>query len=285
MAPKPSPLDPFAPPPPAPFDPLAAPLPADAPPPDAPLPPAPDAPPPPAEFDAMAAPLPDAPPPPAPDLPPPPAPDAPVVDAGFVAPEDAPPPPAPPVEDAAAVANWDTEGAPTPAEGPQLWALHAGQADIPTQLDPAVPPPPPAPDAAPADPLAPLNAVNIPAPAFDAANQAASGQLPTPPDGIPHLASPDALPPGSSMDPTVKGDDSANVSYLKDLWSAVQNHETSGKEALIMGLAQRNMNTPIPEQMAGPNVPTAPVDQAAAPAPVDPGAPLLPPPPAPLPPA
>ena len=34
---------------------------------------------------------------------------------------------------------------------------------------------------APADPLAPLNAVDVPAPAFDAANQAVSGEMPAPP--------------------------------------------------------------------------------------------------------
>ena len=32
--------------------------------------------------------------------------------------------------------------------------------------------------------------------------------------------------------------------------------EISGKEALIMGIAQRSMNTPYPEQAPGPNVPT-----------------------------
>jgi hypothetical protein len=298
LPPLPPPFDPFAPPPPpAPFDPLAAALPAAPPaPPDAPLPPAPfDAPLPPAPFDALAAPLPDAPPPPLPEPPPPPPPvDAPIVDASFVAPADAPPPPppapAPPIEDtiAASVANWDVQNGPAPVDEPQLWALH--RSDIPTQLDPLLPPAPPAPPAPapaappPADPLAPLNAVNIPAPALDAANQAASGQIPTPPDGVPHLASPEALPPGSSMDPAVKSPDSPNVSYLKDLWQAVQNHEISGKEALIMGLAQRNMNTPIPEQAPGPNVPVmpeAPVDPGLAPPPAPaPAPPLLPPPPA-----
>jgi hypothetical protein len=130
--------------------------------------------------------------------------------------------------------------------------------------------------------LAPLNAVNIPAPAFDAANQAISGELPTPPDGMPHLASPDAPPPGSTMDPNAAGPgDSPNVSYLKDLWQAVQNHDISGKEALMMGLAQRGMNTPYPDQAPGPNVPLAPVPPGdpAAPAPAPAPAPLLPPPP------
>ncbi|WP_235672910.1 hypothetical protein [Mycolicibacterium hodleri] len=90
-----------------------------------------------------------------------------------------------------------------------------------------------------------------------------------PPNGIPHLASPDAPPPGATMDPNAAGPaDSPNTSYLKDLWQAVQNHDISGKEALIVGLSQRGMNTPIPAQAPGPNVPTGPV-----PAPVDPALP------------
>ncbi len=73
------------------------------------------------------------------------------------------------------------------------------------------------------------------------------------------------------MDPTAKDPDSPNVSYLKDLWQAVQSHDISGREAVIMGLAQRGMNTPYPQQTPGPNVPITGVDPAAAP-------PLLPPP-------
>ncbi len=98
----------------------------------------------------------------------------------------------------------------------------------------------------------------------------------TPPEPVPHLASPETLPPGTVLDPTGRGNESPNVSYLKDLWHAVQRQEISGKEALIMGLAQRGMNTPIPEQKPGPYVPNAP----AAPAPVAP-APPAPPVPAP----
>jgi hypothetical protein len=128
--------------------------------------------------------------------------------------------------------------------------------------------PPPAPDA----PVAP-----------DAADPLAAGAVPTPPpNGIPHLASPDALPPGATMDPSVMGNEGPNTSYLKDLWHAVQNQEISGKEALIMGLAQRGMNTPYPDQAPGPNVPTAPADPALAPppppAPPAPAIPWLPPP-------
>jgi hypothetical protein len=270
--PPPPPLDPMAPPPPPEgVAPLDAPMP--------PAPPAPDLPPPPpADIAPLDAPLPA---------------DAPMpVDAAAITPLDAPlPAPDAPAPDAPApvieAANWDVvDGGPAPVDQPQAWALHAG--DVPLDPAPVVPPVPapgPAPDAAPApDPLAPLNAVNIPAPAFDAANQAVSGELPTPPNGIPHLASPDAPPPGSTMDPNEAGPgDTPNVSYLKDLWQAVQSHDISGKEALMMGLAQRGMNTPYPDQAPGPNVPVTPGDPAAV-APVNPAlppapAPLLPPPP------
>jgi hypothetical protein len=139
----------------------------------------------------------------------------------------------------------------------------------PAGADPVDPAPPPAPF------------VVVPAPGPppgpDAIVQAASPDAPLlPPDGVPHLASPDALPPGSTMDPQVM--DSPNVSYLKDLWQAVQNHEISGKEALIMGAAQRGMNTPIPGQAPGPNVPITPGDPPLAPPPppAPPVSPLLP---------
>ena len=156
-----------------------------------------------------------------------------------------------------------------------------------TAASPGAPPPPaPAPCRTPRGarprPLAPINDIDVPQPAFDAANQAVSGELPVPAE-VPHLPSPDALPPGSTMDPAVNGADSPNVGYLKDLWQAVQNHDISGKEALIMGLSQRSMSTPYPDQMPGPNVPVPgapPVDPAAAP-PVDPA--LAPPPPPPAP--
>jgi hypothetical protein len=288
--PPPPPADPFAPPPPPdapPFDPMSAPLPdapaPDAPPAaplDAPLPPPPPADEAPVVDAALDAPLPPA---------PPPADAPPVVDAALDAPLPPPPPAdAPPVDDtvAAEAANWDV--APPPAEQPQVWALHA-----PAPLDPPVLPPlPPAPPAPPApgavaapspDPLAPLNAVNIPGPAIDAANQAMTdpaAALPAMPDGVPHLTSPDNLPPGSTMDPSATAGESPNVGYLKDLWQAVQSHDISGKEALIMGLSQRGMNTPYPQQAPGPNVPVTPpppADPAAPPPPAPDAPPILPP--------
>lgn len=89
------------------------------------------------------------------------------------------------------------------------------------------------------------------------------------------------------MDPTGQGTETPNLSYLKDLWHAVQNQEISGKEALILGIAQRGMNTPVPNQAPGPNVPISPGAPEApmppgAPTPVAPGGPL-PPAPAPAP--
>ncbi|WP_231983401.1 hypothetical protein [Mycobacterium sp. 852002-51961_SCH5331710] len=164
---------------------------------------------------------------------------------------------------------------------------------------PAPPPPPPAPPAsaavtaaaapapapapAPADPVAvlrPASAAPPPAPP----PEPAAAPAPTEPEGVSHLASPDTLPPGTTLDPTGRGNESPNISYLKDLWHAVQSQEISGKEALIMGLAQRGMNTPIPDQVPGPNVPNAPTAPAPqAPAPPAPLAPAPPAPPAPTP--
>jgi hypothetical protein len=136
-----------------------------------------------------------------------------------------------------------------------------------------------------ADPLLPAPAPPPPAPTIQAAGTDAE-LLPVPPEGVPHLPSPDALPPGSTMDPSVMGDESPNVSYLRDLWHAVQNQEISGKEALLLGVAQRGMNTPYPDQAPGPTVPISPADAplAAPPPPPGPALPWMPPPASPPPP-
>jgi hypothetical protein len=121
----------------------------------------------------------------------------------------------------------------------------------PAGADPALPPAP--------EPAVPT----VPEPAQ--AGPTAVAQAPV--DGIPHLPSPDAPPPGSTMDPSVMaGAESPNVSYLRDLWQAVQSQEISGKEALLLGISQRNLNTPIPAQAPGPNVPITPGDPVPAPA-------------------
>ncbi|MGK2867365.1 MAG: hypothetical protein ACSLFA_12120 [Mycobacterium sp.] len=129
----------------------------------------------------------------------------------------------------------------------------------PAAADPELPPAP-----APVVPAAPAPVVPTAA-AVDTVAQA-------PAAGVPHLPSPEALPPGSTMDPGVMaGAESPNVSYLRDLWRAVQTQEISGREALLLGISQRNLNTPIPAQAPGPNVPITP--GGPAPVPVTPPAP------------
>ena len=160
------------------------------------------------------------------DVPEAPAPEAPVVEA---------PAPEAPVEAPAPViqaANWDTTEA--PAE-PGVWALHAKQ-DLPADPAPVV------------DAPAPVAAAPAPAPA-----PAAPAALQTTPDGTPHLASPTNLPPGSTMEPTDTGD-SANMSYLKQLWHAVQNNDISGRDALL-AVASTRTGTPGGSVPAPPNAP------------------------------
>jgi hypothetical protein len=311
----PAPLPEAAPPAPAPEAAPPAPLPMDAPLPapapeaasPAPLPealppaPLPEAAPP-APFDALAAPLPDALPPAPLDAPPPaPAPEAAPFDA-LAAPLPAPAPSDVPPGDnsivSAAAQNWDGAQAPAPADQPQVWALHVG--DLPLQPAPALPPlPAPAPVAAPApapvppapapapapgvvaapapDPLAPLGGLNVPGPAYDIANQAITGDLALP-DGTPHLASPQNLPPGTTADPALLGNESPNVTYLKEIWHAIQTQDISGKDALL-ALTQRPLSTPDAPGGPAPSLPIpAGVDPAAPPAPAP--APVVPLPPA-----
>ena len=282
----------------APVDALAAPLP-DAPPPPAPElppPPAPELPPPPAP-DAVALDAPLLPPPaeapvfdasfaqpapvelpllpaelpPAPaDLPPAPA-DLPPAPADLPpAPADVPPPPAP-IEDVSFEAappapDWDFL-APF-ADGPEVWSRHMA----PPPLEPAPPAPPaPAPPlAAPGpDPMAALNSVDVPAPALDAANQAMTGDVPVPPAEIPHLASPDNLAPGYTMDESTLPAQGPNVGYLHELWHAIQTQDITGKDALL-ALTQRPLTTPAPANVNGPGPAPAPGAEVLPPLPPDP---------------
>ncbi|QVI29181.1 transglycosylase family protein [Mycolicibacterium neoaurum] len=248
----PAPIDPAAPLPPAPVDavPLAAPAPL--PPAPAPLPPAPA----PAPVDAVAlsAPAPQAPVDPAVPLP-----GAPV-DA---LPLDAPLPPAPAVN----AANWDTaESAPNQ---PQLWSL---EAPLPMEPAPVIPAPVPAPAPVPGAPVAP--------PASDPAAQPVSADQAVPAEGVPHLVSPENLPPGTTLNPTALPNEGPNVSYLRQIWNAVQQQQITGRDALLAITTQRSLAGEAP----GPQVPMAPPAPGAPLPPPAPGAPVLTPvPPAPLP--
>jgi resuscitation-promoting factor RpfA len=202
----------------------------------------------------------DAPPADAQGPPPPPAPDAP--------PPDAPPPadPAPVIE----AANWDV--APALDDQPQTWALHVPQGlapETPALQDPALPPAP-APVPAPPAP-GPVDNVNPPGPASDTLNQAAAAQVPTPPNGMPHLSSPDNPPPGTSTDPNAAPDDPHDVSYLKELWHAVQTQNISMNDALL-ALTQRGLDSDAPPGMDStpqgpPNAPLPPAPPAPPPPP------------------
>ena len=245
----------------------------DAPAPEAPAPEAPaaDAPAAPA-IDAPEAPVVDTPAAPAVEAPEAPALDAPAPEAPALeapAPE-APVADAPAAEPAVIEANWTHITQPV-SEG-EVWALH-GAPLSPAPADPAVP-------VVPADPA---DAVTVTVPAADGTDvTAAAAGVPVPDavsesDGVQHLSSPDNLPPGTTADQPVNST-SPNVSYLKELWHAVQNQQISRSDALV-ALAQRPMTTPVTN---GPNlgaVDPATVDAAAAPAPVGAPAdvPLVPP--------
>jgi hypothetical protein len=129
----------------------------------------------------------------------------------------------------------------------------------PTALaDPA--PPMPAPAPAPVDPAIPTTGP-APGPAPDGTVQATAGDLSTPPDGMPHLSSPENLPPGTTDTPP---DGDQPLGYLRDIWHAYQTQEVSGRDALLL-LTQRPMSAnaaPLPGMPANP---TPPVPAEAAP--------------------
>lgn len=127
--------------------------------------------------------------------------------------------------------------------------------------DPAVPPPAPVP--APVQP--PLDPAAIPGAPVQALAGGAADVATAPPDGVPHLSSPENLPPGTTETPAPQ----TRLSYLRDLWHSMQTQEVSGSDALLL-LTQRPM-TATPGMQPTPPVPAAPAPAAApVPAPVAP---------------
>jgi hypothetical protein len=228
----------------------------------------------PAPFDAMSAPAPV-------DPAAAPAP-APVVDVANIAPVERP-------SAVIALANWDGAPPAAPGEQPQLWSLGVDVPLQPAPGAPALPPLPPAPPAPAPNVVAaapapdPLAGVNVPGPALDVANHAVSGEIPVPAE-TPHLVSPENLPPGTVAAPQGPNE-SANVTYLKEIWHAIQTQEISGSDALL-ALTQRPLTTPDtrggPQPLA-PVAPAAPLAGAPAPLPAPGVAPASEPAPAPLP--
>jgi hypothetical protein len=149
----------------------------------------------------------------------------------------------------------------------------------PVQPVPAVPAPAPAPavavEATPAVAPAPNPAVGTPAPtpAPDGTVQPVAVDPATPPNGVPHLSSPENLPPGTTDTPP---DNSGHgMSYLRDIWHAYQTQEVDGKGALLL-LTQRPMDpnaVPPPGMPANPTPPPAPLLPNA---PLPPEAPAVP---------
>ena len=112
-----------------------------------------------------------------------------------------------------------------------------------------------------------------PGPATDGTVQATAGDLATPPNGMPHLSSPENLPPGTTDAPP---DGDQPLGYLRDIWHAYQTQEVSGRDALLL-LTQRPMSAnaaPPPGMSANPTAP-GPAD-AAPPVAPEPAPPLAP---------
>jgi hypothetical protein len=103
------------------------------------------------------------------------------------------------------------------------------------------------------------------------------------------LSSPENLPPGTT-DVPVDPQQGRGISYLRDLWHAVQTQDISGRDALLL-LTQRPLDpNAVPRNglPAGPQAPLpaappldAPQPDGPPPGPVPPE--LAPPPPAPTP--
>lgn len=177
--------------------------------------------------------------------------------------------------------------------GRAAWPAALGAAAMlmlsaPASADPVdpVPSPPPTPDVS-----APVQVVSTdqpapapPTPDTSAPVQAVSTDHSPPADqSVPHLSSPENLPPGTTEIPDEQG---PRMSYLRELWHAYQTQEVSGGDALLL-LTQRPMNAtsaPPPGMAVGPQAaPIAPAAPAAE-APPDAPAVLAPPGPAPGPP-
>ena len=161
--------------------------------------------------------------------------------------------------------------APLPPEGepPAPEALAPEAPPAPEALPPAPEELPPAPEALPPAPVIetvaapevpddvvlPAPLPDIPAPVYDAANQVMTdGTIPAVPQEVPHLVSPENLPPGTTTDAPQQG---PRATYLKELWEAVRNQDVTLNDA-ILGLAQRPMDanaTPPPGLAAGPQAP------------------------------
>jgi resuscitation-promoting factor RpfA len=129
------------------------------------------------------------------------------------APHNAPAPLAPAVQ-----GGWTLESSSATVQ-PEQWGLPLAPVDAPAA---------PAPESVAApDPLAQFDPADLPVPAVDVANVVVPAATPAQPEGVPHLSSPDNLPP--------------NADYLGELLNAVHSQDISGNDALS-ALEQRPFN-------------------------------------------
>ncbi|MEI6698311.1 MAG: dopamine receptor D4 [Actinomycetes bacterium] len=75
----------------------------------------------------------------------------------------------------------------------------------------------------------------------------------TPADGVPHLPSPDNLPPGT----TQAAPEGSNMSYLRYLWQAVHTPGVTMSDALLL-IAQRPLGATSAELPVEPSAPASP---------------------------
>jgi resuscitation-promoting factor RpfA len=127
-----------------------------------------------------------------------------------------------------------------------LGAVAAVTLAAPAMAEPLIPVPPP------------------PPPPAQAAVQATAADPAAPPaEGVPHLVSPENLPPGTVDDPVAPSQ--PRLTYLRELWHAMQTQEVSGSDALLL-LTQRGLDanaTPPPGMPAGPQAPLPPAPPPA----------------------
>jgi hypothetical protein len=133
-------------------------------------------------------------------------------------------------------------------------AVAAAMISTPLALaDPEIPVPPPPPP--PADAVAPVAAPADPVAA---------------PVEVPHLPSPENLPPGTVDEPVVA--ESPRMEYLRGLWQAIRTDDLTWQDGLLM-LTQRPMD---PNTAPPPGVPAGPQPQGPQPAAPPPAEPLPP---------
>lgn len=79
-------------------------------------------------------------------------------------------------------------------------------------------------------------------------------------EGVPHLASPNNLPPGTTTTPVTQ----SRLGYLRDLWHAMRTQEVSGSDALLL-LTQRPLSSGPQAAQPAPPPPPAPTPAPAPP--------------------